>query len=114
MISCCGRMTIPMDVPSKGFDAEKLLEDRFGKFIRVDGGKRTTVRLLFKPQVAGYVAERTWHPKQKVKWRRDGSVELAFPVVDVRDVSLGREALHRRHAYSGRSARIVKWKAHRG
>ncbi len=73
-------------VPPKGFDAGRVLKDRFGKFVHVDGGKRTTVRLLFKPELANSIAERTWHPKQKLKWRKDDALELQFPVVDVRDI----------------------------
>jgi len=70
----------------KGFDVESLMKDRFGKFIHVDGGRPTTVRLLFKPEIANSIAERTWHPKQKLNWRKDGRLELEFPVLDVIDV----------------------------
>lgn len=70
----------------KGFNAERLMKDRFGKFIHTDGGKPTTVRLLFKPEIANSIAERTWHPKQKLKWRRNGALELQFSVLDVRDI----------------------------
>lgn len=73
-------------VTPKGFNAKRVLKDRFGKFIHVDGGKRTTVRLLFKPEIAISIAERTWHSKQKLKWRKNGALELQFPVVDVRDI----------------------------
>ena len=73
-------------LPPKGFNAERLLKDRFGKFIHMESRERTTVRLLFKPAIANSIAERIWHPKQKLKWRRDGGLELEFPVVDVIDV----------------------------
>ncbi len=35
--------------PPKGFNAERLLKDRFGKFIHTDRRERTLVRLLFTP-----------------------------------------------------------------
>lgn len=73
-------------VPPRGFDAKRLLKDRFGKFIHVDGGARTNVRLLFKPEIAGYIAERTWHPKQTLIWRKNGALELAFAVRDIEDI----------------------------
>jgi predicted DNA-binding transcriptional regulator YafY len=70
----------------KGFNTERLMKDRFGKFVHTAEGKQTTVRLLFKPQIASSIAERPWHPEQKVKWHRDGQLELAFPVRDLRDI----------------------------
>jgi predicted DNA-binding transcriptional regulator YafY len=45
-----------------------------------------TVRLLFRPDLAAYASEKAWHPRQKLRRRRDGSVELTLPVLDVRDV----------------------------
>jgi predicted DNA-binding transcriptional regulator YafY len=43
-----------------------------------DGGDGSKVRLLCSPIVAAYVAERTWHPSQKCRFRKDGSLELCF------------------------------------
>lgn len=73
--------------PPKGFDAGKMLENRFGKYIHTGGGgKSTKVKIQFGAKIAAYIAERTWHPKQKVAWRKDGSLVLEFPVVNVRDI----------------------------
>ena len=36
------------------------------------------VRLLFAPKVAAYIRHRVWHPTQRMRERRDGSVELSF------------------------------------
>ncbi len=73
--------------PPKGFDAEKMLENRFGKFIHTDSvEKAVQVRIQFGPQVANYIAERTWHQKQKLTWRKDGGLLLEFPVADVQDI----------------------------
>jgi predicted DNA-binding transcriptional regulator YafY len=73
-------------VPPKGFDAKRVLKDRFGKFIHVDGGKRITVRLRFSPEIANYISERSWHPQQKLRILRTGEAELQFPVADLADV----------------------------
>ena len=70
----------------KGFDAGKMLENQFGKFVHTVTGKLTPVRLLFSPKAAPQIAERIWHPAQKLKWRRDGSLELTLPVQDLRDI----------------------------
>lgn len=70
----------------KGFNVDRLMKDRFGKFVHTDGGPSITVLLLFKPEIARQIAERSWHPKQKLRWRRGGELELSFPVQDVRDI----------------------------
>ncbi len=70
----------------KGFNIDRVMKDRFGKFIHTDGGKPTVVRLLFSPEIALSISERIWHPKQKVKMRKNGSLELAMPVLDLRDI----------------------------
>ena len=43
-----------------------------------DGDAGCCVRLLCSPEVATYIAERTWHPSQVCKLRKDGSLELRF------------------------------------
>ena len=43
-----------------------------------DGTDGSRVRLLCSPEVAPYIAERTWHPSQTLIPRDDGSVELCF------------------------------------
>ena len=73
------------DMPA-GFNAGDVLKKRFGRFIHGDGRKTIPVRLLFAPRLASYIAEKTWHPEQKLRGRRDGSVELELPVYDVQDV----------------------------
>ena len=73
-------------VPPSTFDVETLMKDRFGKFIHTDGGKRISVRLLFKPEIASSISERIWHPRQVLKYRQNGSLELTIPVRDLRDI----------------------------
>ncbi len=60
-----------------GFDPEAMLAAAFGRFVL--GGDTHMVKLLFTPDVADWVTERQWHPKQTLKLRRDGTVELSFP-----------------------------------
>ena len=59
------------------FDPEKFLSVTFGKYAH--GETTETVRLLFDREVAYWAQERPWHPKQTIKRRRDGKVELTFP-----------------------------------
>ncbi len=73
------------DMPA-GFNAGDVLKKRFGRFVHGDGRKTIPVRLLFVPKLASYIGEKTWHPEQKLRCRRDGCVELELPVYDVHDV----------------------------
>ena len=66
------------------FDPEKFLSVTFGRFAHA--GRQATVRLLFDRDAAYWVLERQWHPKQKVKRRRDGKVELSFPTLGFYEV----------------------------
>lgn len=73
--------------PPKGFDAVKMMANRFGKFIHTEGGGKTVqVKIQFSPAIAASMAERSWHPKQKLTWRKDGAMVLEFPVIDVQDI----------------------------
>ncbi|MCE9614891.1 MAG: WYL domain-containing protein [Lentisphaerae bacterium] len=71
------------EVP-KEFSAQELLAPVFGRY--AGDGKVQTVRLLFDKSVADWVTEREWHPRQVVKWRRDGAVELSFPAKGLQEV----------------------------
>ena len=57
------------------FDAEQHIKDAFGIS---RGEKPFKVRLLFDAKIATYIEERVWHPTQKMKRRRDGSLEMSF------------------------------------
>ena len=72
-------------IPAK-FNIQKLLADRFGRFIQSEKYTSIPVRLLFEPELAAYISEKAWHPRQTIKPRRDGRVELCMPVPAVRDV----------------------------
>jgi hypothetical protein len=58
------------------FDFERYIGASFG----VIAEPATRVRILFEPRWASYVAERTWHPSQKLTPRERGRVELAMEV----------------------------------
>lgn len=72
--------------PPKDFDAGKLLEARFGKFVHMNGGRPLKVRLVFRARIAASVAERTWHPRQIARFLKNGRLVLEFPVTEVQDV----------------------------
>ena len=72
-------------IPAK-FNMGKLLADRFGRFIQSEKYTPICVRLLFTPELAAYISEKTWHPRQTIKARRNGRVELCLPVPSIRDV----------------------------
>jgi predicted DNA-binding transcriptional regulator YafY len=72
--------------PPKDFNAGTLLEARFGKFVHMKGGRSLTVRVVFRSRIAVSVAERSWHPRQKARFLKNGRLAIEFPVADVRDV----------------------------
>ena len=55
------------------FDPKAFFKDAFG-ISQAD--QSWNVRLLFAREVATYVRERTWHPSQQLRQRRDGALEL--------------------------------------
>jgi predicted DNA-binding transcriptional regulator YafY len=63
------------DLPP-GLDIKERIERSFG----IGAGDTVrNVRLRFSSQVAAYIRERVWHPKQQVRPRRDGGVDLLLP-----------------------------------
>jgi predicted DNA-binding transcriptional regulator YafY len=67
------------------FDMKKLLANTFGRFA-LPYGKVHTVHLLFDKEIAPWVLERQWHPKQKIKKRKNGNIELAFQAAGLFEV----------------------------
>lgn len=74
-----GTFEIPKD-----FNPAKLLENTFGRFVLAD--KVQAVRLRFSKEVAPWVLERQWSPRQKAVTRKDGDVELSFPAAGLFEV----------------------------
>jgi predicted DNA-binding transcriptional regulator YafY len=68
----------------KDFDPQKILSSTFGRFALSD--KPQTVRLLFDKEVAPWVLEREWSPRQKVAKRKNGDIELSFPAAGLFEV----------------------------
>lgn len=57
------------------FDPGKLVGRTFSRFV---GGKSHPIRLLFDKQMAPWVLDRVWHPKQKIVKRKGGETEISF------------------------------------
>jgi proteasome accessory factor B len=64
----------------RSFSLEKLREGRFGIF-GYEGLKPQRVVLKFHKDIADIIAERIWHPSQKITRNRDGSLTLEMKVV---------------------------------
>ena len=67
-----------------GFDPEKLLSDTFARY--AGDGEVKTVRILFDKEVAGWIEEREWQPRQTLKRRKTGDIELEFPAKGLYEV----------------------------
>ena len=52
--------------------AWSLARSAFG----ISGGKAETVELVFRPEMAGYIRERTWHESQVIQKQIDGAIEV--------------------------------------
>lgn len=61
----------------KDFSLDTMLSESFSAF---ESRNTQQVRILFDPLAAALVAERKWHPSQKIIPRRDGSAELSMKV----------------------------------
>ena len=70
--------TVPDD-----FELSRYIDSRLGVFV---GEGSYMVELFFKPQVASYIKERTWHDKQEIETHADGSITLTFPTSQLMSV----------------------------
>ncbi len=66
------------------FGAEELMTATFGRFSGEN--KSHLVRLLFSKDVARWVEEREWNPRQIIRRRRCGEIELSFPAKGLYEV----------------------------
>jgi len=62
------------------FDWQKVFKDRLGIF-GIEDSKPVKVVLNFDARIAEVVAERVWHPSQKLTRHRDGSLTMELKVV---------------------------------
>jgi predicted DNA-binding transcriptional regulator YafY len=64
------------------FSVEAYMKDSFG----VIHGKKGKVVVQFDKEVAGYIKERIWHPSQKIKQEKDGSITATFTVSGTNEI----------------------------
>jgi predicted DNA-binding transcriptional regulator YafY len=67
------------------FDPGAFFANRFGRFVGTPGAASEIV-VRFSRDAAPGVLERTWHPRQSVARRSDGSVELRFPAPSLYEI----------------------------
>ena len=74
--------------PDPDFSLEKHFANSFGVYRR-DGSaaeKPKKIRIRFSSEAARYVQEKTWHPSQKLKKEKDGSVVLEIHLDDTQEL----------------------------
>lgn len=64
------------------FSIERYVRESFG----VMHGEKVTVVVRFDREVAGYIKEKEWHPSQKIKDNRDGSITATLTVSGTAEV----------------------------
>jgi len=77
----------------EGFRFEEYIRDNFG-LLR---GEPVRVKILFSAHQAPWIAERLWHPSQKMQYQLDGSLLMNLEVADTLELKrwilgLGKEA----------------------
>jgi len=92
-----GQVVLPRGLPSP----KEYVRKNFG-IMQGRGG--VPVKLRFSPAIAPWVREQVWHPAQKTAFSRDGSLTLAFPVADFRE-------LRRRILFYGADVKVLAPKA---
>jgi predicted DNA-binding transcriptional regulator YafY len=65
-----------------GFSLESYLRHSFGMFRE----ELVQIRVRFHKSLTRYLLERRWHPSQKNKKLRDGSLELVFEVAGIKEI----------------------------
>ena len=70
--------------PPAGFDAEQFMHASFGVF----RGQSENVKIRFSQQAAGYVAEKIWHPTQKLTPQPDGCLIFSAQVAGINEIKM--------------------------
>ena len=70
--------------PPADFDPKTLLANTFGRYVLNDHNH--SVRLLFNKEVATWVLEKQWGPKQVIRKRKNGDIELSFSAAGMYEV----------------------------
>lgn len=73
------KVEIPPSLPP----VKDYLRKNFGI---ISGESSVDVVLRFVPEVSGWIAEQIWHDCQQISMTADGSLHLAFPVSDFKEV----------------------------
>ena len=76
------KLTEDSFVVPPGFSLESYLRHSFGMFTE----ELVRVRVRFHKSLIHYLLERRWHPSQKNKKLKDGSLELAFEVAGTKEI----------------------------
>jgi predicted DNA-binding transcriptional regulator YafY len=71
-------------IPSDS-DVKDYFRSSFGIY---KGGPRREVTLRFSPLKSRWIKDQVWHKDQKVKFLKDGSLELTFPVADFSEIKM--------------------------
>ncbi len=66
----------------RDFDFEEYIENAFG--VMIEDPVHVTIR--FNPEIARYVEEREWHPSQRTKKFKDGSLLMELTVGGIREI----------------------------
>lgn len=67
------------------FDIKKYLQSSFGIY---KGKKIRAVTLRFSPVKSKWVRSQIWHKDQKVRFLKNGSLELSFPVASYAEITM--------------------------
>jgi predicted DNA-binding transcriptional regulator YafY len=67
------------------FDFKKYFLSTFGLY---KGKSTKEVTLRFTPEKSKWIKDQIWHKDQKVKYLKDGSLELSFPVSDFSEIKM--------------------------
>jgi predicted DNA-binding transcriptional regulator YafY len=70
---------------STDFDFKKYFLSTFGLY---KGKSTKEVTLRFSPEKSKWIKGQIWHKDQKVKYLKDGSIELSFPVSDFSEIKM--------------------------
>jgi predicted DNA-binding transcriptional regulator YafY len=76
------KLTEETFAPPVGFSLENYLRHSFGMFTE----ELVRVKVRFHKSLTRYLLERRWHPSQKNKKLKDGSLELAFEVAGTKEI----------------------------
>jgi predicted DNA-binding transcriptional regulator YafY len=64
------------------FDLDEFLGASFGVYV----GTPVKVRILFSPEVAGFIREKVWHDSQKLELREDGALIFEATVAGTEEI----------------------------